>query len=76
MRRMPKGPEGQKRPADMNQLAKAIVGIATGEMEDSTRSPERASVGVKGGRARAVKLTSEQRADIARAAAEARWKKG
>ena len=72
---MPKGPKGQRRPADMNQLAKAIVDIATGELEDSARSGERATVGVKGGRARAGKLTSAQRADIARSAAEARWKK-
>jgi hypothetical protein len=72
---MPKGPKGQKRPADMNQLAKAVVDIATGVAEDSARPRERASVGVKGGRARAGKLTSDQRADIARAGSEARWKK-
>ena len=32
---MPKGPKGQKRPADMNQLAEAIVDIATGEVDGS-----------------------------------------
>ena len=30
---MPKGPQGQKRPADPNQLAKFIVDIATGEAQ-------------------------------------------
>lgn len=32
---MPKGPQGQKRPADANKLAAAVVAIATGEAEDT-----------------------------------------
>jgi len=69
-----------KRPRDPNQLAKLIVDIATGEIEDSTselkRKPSaKRKSGVKGGQARAKRLTPEQRIDIARIGAEARWKK-
>ena len=71
-----------KRPRDPNQLAKLIVDIATGDAEDtvseSKRHPERVrgrAGGKKGGKARAQYLTPEQRGDIARVAAEARWKK-
>ena len=76
----------KKRPRDANQLAKSIVDIATGETEDREPTPEEqgkdpAAVslgrrgGLKGGKARAKALTSEQRAEIARTAASARWKK-
>lgn len=66
-----------KRPRDPAQLAKFIVGIATGEVEDTAgKSPNRAKGGKKGGRARADSLTPKQRSKIARAAAQARWKKG
>ena len=61
-------------------MAKLIVDIATGEVEDtvseSKRNPsKRRAGGVKGGAARAKRLTSEQRQDIAKSAARARWKK-
>ncbi len=51
--------------------------IATGEIEDETiRGKEYASKGgKKGGKARAAKLTDKRRAEIARIAAQARWKK-
>ena len=72
IRGMPKGPQGQKRPADANQLAKAIVDIATGGAEEN--APERGRPGgLKGGEARANKLTPERRREIARKAAEKRW---
>jgi hypothetical protein len=70
-----------KRPRDPNQLAKLIVDIAIGEAEDTVSSSKRSSKrkgragGLKGGKARAQHLTSEQRQDIARLAARARWKK-
>lgn len=67
-----------KRPRDPNQLAKRIIDIATGQAPDSeeTGLTKRARAGgVKGGVARAKQLTPEQRSEIARAAAEARWKK-
>jgi hypothetical protein len=70
-----------KRPRDPNQLAKLIVDIATGETEDSVSESKRhpsakRKGGVKGGKARAKRLTPAERADIARLAAQARWKKG
>ena len=67
-----------KRPRDPNQLAKAIIDIATGTVETSPESglTKRARAGGrKGGAARSAALTPEQRSEIARAAAEARWKK-
>jgi hypothetical protein len=72
-----------KRPRDPAQLAKLIVDIATGEVEDRTddgkdaAAVERGKVGgLKGGRARATNLTAERRSEIARAAAEKRWRRG
>ena len=77
-------PKRKKRPRDANQLAKAVVDIATGEAEDRPPTPEEqgkdpAAVslgrrgGAKGGRARAVSLTGEERSAIASKAAKARW---
>jgi len=68
---MPKGPQGQKRPADVIGNAVHVMRIATGEIEESKGTPTRA----KGAKARAKALTPKQRSAIARAAAEARWKK-
>jgi hypothetical protein len=56
----------------MNQLAKAIVDVATGEAEDSARERGRPG-GLQGGRRRAEKLTPEQRRAIAIKAAAKRW---
>lgn len=68
-----------KRPRDPNQLAKHIIGMATGEIEKpvpSTTAQDFARQGgLKGGAARAAKLSAEERAEIAKKAAEARWKK-
>lgn len=69
-----------KRPRDPNQLAKMIVDIATGEIGDtvseSKKKPSgKRKGGLKGGKARAKLLTPQQREDIARLAARARWKK-
>lgn len=73
-----------KRPRDLNQLAKFLVDIATGEQEDPLLTPEGKNAaavmlgrrgGLKGGAARAEKLTPEQRREIARVAATARWKR-
>jgi hypothetical protein len=74
---MPRGPKGEKRPADVIGNAVHVMRIATGEIdEDLGQSPKRAKGGKKGGAARARVLTQEQRSEIARTAAEARWKKG
>ena len=67
-----------KRPKDPNQLAKSIIDIATGAAADpeETGFTKRARAGgAKGGPARAKLLAPEERSEIARAAAEARWKK-
>jgi hypothetical protein len=51
--------------------------IATGEIEEPTgKAPNRAKGGKKGAKARARVLSSQQRSEIARVAASARWKKG
>lgn len=72
-----------KRPRDANQLAKAIVDLSTCQAEetiaDSDKDPAAVILGrkggLKGGKARAKKLTAEQRSEIARIAANVRWKK-
>jgi hypothetical protein len=70
---MPRGPKGEKRPADVIGAAIAVAKIATGEIEDvPSKAPKRA----RGGAARAKALPSDVRSEIARAAAAARWKKG
>ncbi|MEO1235522.1 MAG: histone H1 [Planctomycetota bacterium] len=67
-----------KRPADMNQRAKMIVDLATGQADEG--DPEAAKPGqaggAKGGPARAEKLTADERSEIAKKAAAARWSKG
>ncbi len=73
----------RKRPRDPNQLAKLIADIATGEVEepDPDEGKNRAAVelgrkgGLKGGKARAEKLTAEERSEAAKRAAAARWGK-
>lgn len=73
---MPKGPRGEKRPADVIGNAVLIGKIATGEAEDTRTDPSKehhSRGGKKGGRARADALTPEQRSEIARKAAEKRW---
>jgi hypothetical protein len=75
-----------KRPRDLNQWAKRMVDIATGAANDREPTPEEqgkdpAAVslgrrgGLKGGKARAESMTPERRAEIAKQAAEARWRR-
>lgn len=74
---MPKGPKGQKRPADVVGNAVHVMRLATGEIEETpVQSAAQAKGGKRGGKARADALTPDQRAEIARFAAQARWKKG
>ncbi len=71
-----------KRPRDVNQLAKLVTDLATGQVElpkmDDGKDPAAVALGrrggLKGGKARAEKLSAKRRADIARRAAKARWK--
>jgi hypothetical protein len=76
---MPKGPRGEKRPADVIGNAVRVMRIATGEEEDNQEEPPALTpgqaLGKLGGAARAKALTKEQRTEIARKAAAGRWKK-
>jgi hypothetical protein len=76
---MPKGPKGQKRPADVVGAAVMVAKIATGEIEeeceDEGKDQAAAALGRKGGKARAEKMTPAQRAEAARKAAAKRWGK-
>lgn len=77
----PKHPKHPKRPRDPAQLAKLIVDIVTREVEDQKPTPEEqgkdlaaAALGRKGGQARAKSMSAERRAEIAKRAAQKRWK--
>jgi hypothetical protein len=74
---MPKGPNGQKRPADAIGLAVMIGKIATGEIEDARDyvASAAAQMGKLGGKARAANMTPERRKEIAQKAAAKRWNK-
>ena len=72
---MPKGPQGQKRPADVIGCAVTVARIATGEIEDTRyKQPNKVKSGEAGGKARAAALTPEERVDNGRMAAFSRWK--
>src|SRR5467141_5185307 len=78
---MPRGPKGERRPADVIGNAVKVMRIATGEEpEDYGRSPESegkdpaaVALGRKGGKARAAGMSARQRKEIAKKAAKARW---
>lgn len=76
---MPKGPKGEKRPADVIGAAVMVGRIATGEIEDAPeddgKNKAAQELGRRGGAARAKSLTKEKRAEIARNAAKKRWGK-
>ena len=73
----------KKRPTDANQLAKLVVDKLTGEVdppqEPRKKDPAAVSLGrrggLKGGPARAKKMTAEERKESARKAAASRWAK-
>ncbi len=76
---MPRGPKGERRPADVIGNAVKVMRIATGEESESLpaddgKDPAAKALGKKGGTARATSLTPERRAEIARKAAQKRWK--
>lgn len=70
---MSKGPQGQKRPADVIGAAIMVAKIATGEISEST--PKGHAGGKRGGPARAKSLTPQKRQEIAKKAAKSRWNK-
>jgi hypothetical protein len=68
----------RKRPRDPSQLAKLIVDIAAGDVTENEsvgKVPNRAKGGSKGGKVRASQMTSEQRSEASRLAAQARWRR-
>ena len=76
---MPKGPKGEKRPADVIGNAVKVMRIATGEedeaLTDDGKDKAAVSLGRRGGEARAKSTTRGQRTEIAKKAAKARWGK-
>ena len=77
---MPKGPKGEKRPADVIGNAIKVARIATGEetdvvVGDDGKDAAAVSLGKRGGRARAEALSQKKRTDIAKKAAAKRWSK-
>ena len=77
---MPKGPKGEKRPADVIGNAIKVARLATGEDEealtDDGKDKAAVSLGKRGGEARARNLTKAQRSKIAKKAATIRWQTG
>lgn len=75
---MPRGPKGERRPADVNQRAAMIAKIATGEIKDKVtddgKNAAAVALGRMGGKARAAGMSAKKRKAIARQAAAARWK--
>ena len=79
---MPRGPKGEKRPADVIGTAVKVMRIATGEEPEDYgpdpksegKDPAAVALGRKGGKARAEGMSKKRRAEIARKAAKARWK--
>jgi hypothetical protein len=73
---MPRGPKGEKRPADVNSCAVMVAKIATGELADQRYSaPGRRRSGQAGAAARTAALSKESRREIAVSAATARWRR-
>ena len=75
---MPRGPKGEKRPADVNARAVMIAKIATGEIKDvitdDGKNAAAVALGRMGGNARAKNMSKKQRVAVAKKAAKARWR--
>jgi hypothetical protein len=72
---MPKGPQGQKRPADVTKNAVHIMRIATGQEQETPPKAAQSKGGKKGGKSRWANLSPEERSEAASLAAQARWKR-
>jgi len=76
---MPRGPKGEKRPADVIGNAIRVMRIATGEIEDTIpttddgKNPAAVALGRMGGKARAKGMSAKKRSEIAKKAAKSRW---
>jgi len=75
---MPRGPRGERRPADVIGNAVMVAKIATGEIEDAPtddgKNAAAVALGRRGGEARAKRMSAKRRKEIAQKAAQARWK--
>ena len=76
---MPRGPKGEKRPADVIGNAVRVMQIATGEIEETTtadgKNAAAVALGRMGGKARAEGMSAKRRKEIAKKAAKSRWRK-
>jgi 2-keto-3-deoxy-6-phosphogluconate aldolase len=76
---MPRGPKGEKRPADAIGNAVHVMRIATGEIEETTtadgKNAAAVALGRMGGKARAEGMSAKRRKEIAKKAAKTRWAK-
>jgi hypothetical protein len=77
---VPRGPKGEKRPADVIGNAIHVMRIATGEIEetpppDDGKNAAAVALGRMGGKARAEGMTAKRRKEIAKKAAKSRWSK-
>jgi hypothetical protein len=76
---MPRGPKGERRPADVNKNAVLIARIATGEAADVTtddgKNAAAVALGRMGGKARAAGMSARKRKEIAKKAAAKRWQR-
>ncbi len=74
---MPRGPKGEKRPANVIGAAVMVGKIATGEIDDLTtedgKNAAAVALGRMGGKARAEGMTAKRRKEIAKKAAKSRW---
>lgn len=72
---MPRGPRGERRPADVIGCAIAVARLSVGDTTDATKEPSsKVRSGHAGAKARADKLSPEDRREIAKRAAGARWR--
>jgi hypothetical protein len=71
---VPRGPKGQKRPANVTGNVTRVAKMAEDFPADDGKDKAAQSLGQRGGRARAKSLSEEQRTAIARKAARARWR--
>jgi hypothetical protein len=77
---MPRGPKGEKRPADVIGNAVHVMRVATGEIDETATTEDgknaaAVALGRMGGKARAAGMSKKRRKEIAKNAAQSRWKK-
>lgn len=71
---MPRGPRGEKRPADVIGCAVTVARLSVGDMEESAATLSgRVRSGHAGAKARAASMTADERSAVAKKAANARW---